>query len=154
MLNQIKIKVDQFVLYVVFSDTHIHGIYWNEQKIKMNKKANEVVFELQKQLCEFCMGKRKKFNIPLNIEGTIFQRKVWEKLQKIPYGKTYSYKELAESIGNKKASRAVGNANGKNPISIIVPCHRVISSSGDLGGYAGGLDNKRRLLEIETDGLN
>ena len=93
--------------------------------------------------------KRKHFNIPLDLSGTNFQLKAWEALKKIPYAKTVSYSDQAKLIGNPKASRAIGNANNANPISIIVPCHRVIGKSGKLVGYGGGLDRKDYLLELE-----
>lgn len=93
--------------------------------------------------------KEKNFNLPLDLEGTEFQKKVWKELQKISYGKTISYKMLSEKIGNVKAIRAVGKANGENPVAIIVPCHRVIGSNGSLTGYASGLDIKEKLLLLE-----
>ncbi|AGK95592.1 methylated-DNA--[protein]-cysteine S-methyltransferase [Clostridium pasteurianum] len=114
----------------------------NIEETPLLKKANE---ELQ----EYFSGKRKNFDLPLEAEGTDFQRKVWKALQEIPYGETCSYKDIAENIGNTKASRAVGMANNKNPIFIFIPCHRVIGSNGKLVGYAAGLDVKERLLEME-----
>lgn len=108
------------------------------------KKANE---ELQ----EYFNGKRKLFDLPLAPQGTEFQQKVWKVLQEIPYGKTYSYKDVAIKVGNEKASRAVGMANNKNPIAIFIPCHRVIGANGKLVGYAGGLDVKEMLLAMEKE---
>ena len=102
-----------------------------------------------RQLGEYFAGERTAFDLPLSLHGTPFQRRVWEELTRIPYGETVSYGELAERIGRPSASRAVGLANGKNPVGIIVPCHRVVGSGGDLTGYGGGLDRKRRLLELE-----
>lgn len=102
-----------------------------------------------KQLSEYFDGKRKKFDLPLHVEGSEFQKQVWNALRKIPYGETRSYKDIAEYIGNPKAVRAVGMANNKNPIVIILPCHRVIGSNGKLVGYAGGLDKKTWLLDLE-----
>lgn len=106
------------------------------------KRANE-------ELEEYFIGKRKNFDLPLAMEGTEFQKKVWEALINIPYGHTVSYKDIAIKVGNDKASRAVGMANNKNPIPIIVPCHRVIGANGKLVGYAGGIDIKQKLLNIE-----
>ena len=103
------------------------------------------------QLEEYFSGKRKTFSIPLVLKGTDFQMKVYKALCGIMYGETISYKQLAEKIGNPKACRAVGNANNKNPIAIIIPCHRVIGSNGDLVGYAGGVQIKQKLLEIEKN---
>lgn len=101
------------------------------------------------QLCEYFARKRRVFNLPLLLEGTEFQIKVWTALQKIEYGKTLSYRDVAEIIGSPRASRAVGNANNKNKIAIIIPCHRVIGSNGSLTGYAGGLSVKKFLLNLE-----
>lgn len=106
------------------------------------------------QLQEYFFGKRKTFDLPLAIEGTEFQIKVWKALSEIPYGTTCSYKDIAIKIGNCKASRAVGMANNKNPIPIIVPCHRVIGASGKLVGYAGGLNIKQKLLNVENANKN
>lgn len=102
-----------------------------------------------KEIMEYLNGKRKSFDIKYEINGTEFQKKVWKELTNIPYGETRSYKEIAVAVGNPKASRAVGMANNKNPIAIIVPCHRVIGSDGKLVGYAGGLDMKKALLTLE-----
>ena len=101
------------------------------------------------QLGEYFAGQRKVFDLPLNPKGTDFSRLVWSKLRSIPYGETRSYKQIAAEAGNAKACRAVGMANNKNPIMVIVPCHRVIGSDGSLVGYAGGTDLKKRLLELE-----
>ena len=102
------------------------------------------------QLTEYFYGKRKEFDLPLSLHGTDFQISVWKALEKIPYGKTCSYGELAASVGNPKACRAVGMANNRNPIVIIIPCHRVIGSDGTLTGYGGGLTLKRQILELES----
>ncbi len=101
------------------------------------------------ELTEYFNSKRKTFDIPLELHGTDFQKKVWAELCKIPYGETRSYKEIAQAIGNEKACRAVGMANNKNPVVIIVPCHRVIGSNGSLTGYACGLEMKALLLQLE-----
>jgi methylated-DNA-[protein]-cysteine S-methyltransferase len=105
--------------------------------------------ETVKQLREYFAGRRHEFDLPLAPEGTDFQRTVWRKLQEIPYGETISYGELAKRVGNPKASRAVGSANGKNRIPIVIPCHRVIAGDGGLGGFGGGLTTKEKLLAIE-----
>lgn len=102
-----------------------------------------------RQLCAYCSGDLENFDLQLAPQGTPFQQKVWSELQKIPYGKTISYGELARRIGNPKASRAVGLANGSNPISIVIPCHRVIGANGKLTGYGGGLPIKEKLLALE-----
>ena len=102
------------------------------------------------QLNEYFEGTRKAFNIKLNANGTNFQKRVWKQLEEIPHGKTTSYLEISKQLGNVKAIRAVANANGKNPLWVIVPCHRVIGSDGSLTGYAGGLHRKQWLLEHES----
>jgi len=106
--------------------------------------------ETRKQLRQYFAGELRQFDIPLLMKGSEFQRKVWEALTHIEFGTTESYGQLARRIGNPAASRAVGLANGKNPISIIVPCHRVIGANGTLTGYGGGIENKRYLLELEN----
>lgn len=103
-----------------------------------------------RQLDEYFAGARKRFDLPLAPVGTAFQQAVWRALQKIPYGETRSYKEVGKAVGRPAAFRAVGMANNKNPIAIIIPCHRVLGADGSLTGYAGGLDAKRRLLALET----
>ena len=107
------------------------------------------LFGVFNQLKEYFAGTRKVFDVPLDVVGTEFQKRVWTELRKIPYGKTISYKTLSEKLGDVKAIRAVGKANGQNPIAIIIPCHRVIGSDGRLTGYAGGLDIKEKLLHLE-----
>lgn len=116
-------------------------------------KSSEPFSNIIKQLKEYFSGKRKKFNVSLDLScGTPFQQKVWKTLLEIPYGETESYKWVAKQIKKPKATRAVGNANGKNPIPIIIPCHRVVAADGGLGGYSSGVENKKKLLKLE--GLN
>jgi methylated-DNA-[protein]-cysteine S-methyltransferase len=110
--------------------------------------------EVIRQLRAYFAGELKEFDVPLAPEGTPFQLSVWKSLRMIPYGETISYAQLAERIGNPKAVRAVGSANGSNPLPIIIPCHRVIGSNGDLTGFGGGLDIKRKLLAIESKQRN
>lgn len=120
-------------------------------------EETELIKEAIKQINEYFEGKRTVFNLPLALEGTDFQKKVWNELIKIPYGETRTYGEIAKYIGNEKASRAVGMANNKNPIIIMIPCHRVIGANGKLVGYLGGLHIKEKLLNIEKvtkDNLN
>lgn len=111
--------------------------------------AEESFAAIREQLAEYFAGRRREFTVPLKLVGTPFQRSVWQELLRIPFGSTISYAELAQRIGQPTASRAVGNANGRNPISILVPCHRVIGANGKLTGYAGGIDRKQWLLEWE-----
>ncbi|HEV2201095.1 MAG TPA: methylated-DNA--[protein]-cysteine S-methyltransferase [Bryobacteraceae bacterium] len=114
------------------------------------ESAAGAVGEALRQLREYFSGRRREFDVPLEPSGTAFQKAVWRRLEEIPYGATISYGELARRVGNPKASRAVGAANGKNPLPIVVPCHRVIGANGKLVGFGGGLPIKRALLELET----
>ncbi|MBT8282242.1 MAG: methylated-DNA--[protein]-cysteine S-methyltransferase [Muriicola sp.] len=117
---------------------------------ELNTDHPEVLEDAIYQLQEYFNGSRKQFDLPLNPQGTEFQKKVWQELSRIPYGKTISYMDLSKKLGDPKAIRAAASANGKNPIWIIIPCHRVIGSNGDLVGYAGGLDRKKWLLNHES----
>lgn len=116
------------------------------------EEANRELLDLAyRQLDEYTMGRRRSFDFPIKVEGTEFQKKVWNALKTIPYGETRTYKEIAKLIGNPKAVRAVGGANNKNKLPIVIPCHRVIGASGKLVGYAGGLDIKEKLLNVERN---
>lgn len=117
------------------------------------QRETPLILEARRQLEEYFALERHQFSLPLCPAGTPFQQKVWAALRQIPYGTTVSYKELAIAIGNEKACRAVGMANHRNPIGIIVPCHRVVGANGDLTGYAAGLSRKRQLLELEQQGI-
>lgn len=152
---QYKFKSKIGMLYLVASQNALHQVSLNEQDIPLIKSLNdsEVLTQTVHQLEEYFSGKRKVFDLPLDPIGSNFQKKVWQKLNKIPFGKTCSYKDIAIQIKQEKACRAVGNANGKNPICIIIPCHRVIASGGGLGGYSGGLDIKIKLLRLEQTNL-
>jgi methylated-DNA-[protein]-cysteine S-methyltransferase len=121
----------------------------DKRNIRGDKNLPPVIQECRKQLDEYFKGKRKTFSLALQLEGTDFQKKVWSELRKIPFGKTASYKDIATAIGKEKAIRAVGGANGKNNIVIIIPCHRVIGADGDLVGFGGGLWRKVWLLNHE-----
>ena len=148
-------------LIIVADQTALHFLNWMETNASIQtneldqtwildrKIDNILLSKTELQLKEYFQGKRRKFDIPLNIHGTSFQKKAWNELKKIPYGKTISYQAQAEQIGHPKAHRAVGGANGKNPIGIIIPCHRVIGSNGRLTGFSGGLDLKKKLLQLE-----
>lgn len=139
------------ILGISADEKGLHRIDFLEEKERKEVCAEETIFtvEVKKQLDEYFRGKRKQFAIPLSLNGTVFQRKVWYALQKIPYGETRSYKEIAAQIENPKGCRAVGMANNKNPVLIIVPCHRVVGADGKPVGYAGGVDKKIFLLELE-----
>lgn len=139
-IGLIKISADE---------SSVLGLDFVDEKEKGDSKDSDVLSEVLKQLNEYFKGKRKEFNLNLFLDGTDFQKKVWRELTKIPYGEVVTYGEIAKSIGNDKASRAVGNANNKNKIAIIIPCHRVIGAGGKLVGYAGGLWRKEWLLQHE-----
>lgn len=111
--------------------------------------SHKTIVQCCRELDEYFNGKRRQFEVNIYLQGTDFQNKIWKKLQEIPYGKTISYATLAQEAGHPKACRAAGSANGKNPVAIIVPCHRVIASDGSLGGYAYGLEMKKVLLDLE-----
>ena len=128
--------------------THLH--FSRESSFEGARvKESALLKEAALQLEQYFAGKRKAFDLPLALKGTAFQLKVWRALQEIPYGQTRSYGEIAQAVGNKRAARAVGGANNKNPISIIIPCHRVIGADGKLVGYGGGLEKKVYLLALE-----
>lgn len=133
---------------------YITNIYFSKFNTEDNILETDLIISGIMQINEYIQGKRKKFDLPLNLEGTEFQKKVWNELKNIPYGETRSYKDIAVEIGNEKASRAIGMANNKNPIPILIPCHRVIGANGKLVGYRGGLDIKEKLLNIENADLN
>jgi methylated-DNA-[protein]-cysteine S-methyltransferase len=119
-----------------------------------NQEQPEILKSALQQLSEYFDGQRQEFDFEIAPEGTDFQKKVWDELLKIPFGRTISYKELAKRLGDEKVIRAAASANGKNPIGIVIPCHRVIGNSGDLVGYAGGLSRKRALLDLENSVKN
>jgi len=143
------------------SNTHLLALEHENQiekspftKYSQNTPSHPLLTRAVTQLQEYFESQRQEFDIPLNPKGTDFQKQVWAELKRIPYGKTISYQQLAEQIKNPKAVRAVGLANGRNPISIFIPCHRVIGKSGKLTGYAGGLGQKKILLKIENNNPN
>jgi methylated-DNA-[protein]-cysteine S-methyltransferase len=132
----------------------LYGLYMQEGRRPVRiaphwQKSASAFVEVRTQLREYFAGERATFDTPLTMQGTPFERRVWRALQGIPYGETVSYGEIARRIGRPTAARAVGLANGRNPISVIVPCHRVIGANGTLTGYGGGLERKRLLLELE-----
>jgi len=125
------------------------GLYFVDEK-KSAEKSSRILRRTARQLDKYFKGKRERFKISLDIQGTAFQQKVWKELLKIPYGSTKSYLDIAKHLGDPKAIRAVGSANGKNKISIIIPCHRVIGDDGSMVGYGGGIWRKKWLLEHEA----
>ncbi|MEG2655908.1 MAG: methylated-DNA--[protein]-cysteine S-methyltransferase [Clostridium sp.] len=133
---------------IIASDRAIISVMFVDEA-KENLEETEILKECIKQLDEYFNGTRREFDIECEVQGTEFQKNAWKALMKIPYGETWSYKQQAIQIGNEKATRAVGNANSKNLISIIIPCHRVIGANKSLTGYAGGLNRKQWLLQHE-----
>lgn len=145
-------------LKLVASEKGLAAILWPNDDPKRVRLAplveqpnHPVLAETERQLEDYFKGKRRSFDLPLDFAGTDFQKSVWQALLRIPYGQTRSYGEIANELGNAKAMRAVGAANGRNPISIVAPCHRVIGASGKLTGFAGGLETKEFLLRLESN---
>ena len=145
-------------LRLIANEKALVAVLWENEQPKRIQLAELVVepehpvlLQVRQQLEEYFEGNRQRFDIPLDFAGTEFQKLVWTELLKIPYGQTRSYGQIAQAIGRPKAMRAVGAANGRNPISIIAPCHRVIGASGALTGFAGGLDNKTILMNLEKN---
>ncbi|MFJ6792805.1 methylated-DNA--[protein]-cysteine S-methyltransferase [Streptomyces sp. NPDC091268] len=145
-------------LTLVATDGVLCGLYMTEQRHRPAEEsfgervsATEEPFpEVARQLAAYFAGELTSFDLPMRLEGTEFQRSVWDQLVRIPYGRTWSYGQLAAELGKPGASRAVGLANGRNPVGIIVPCHRVVGASGGMTGYGGGLERKVRLLAFEA----
>lgn len=137
--------------------THLTGLYFAEHRHAPqdlgeqvdSRVAPPVLLDAREQLGDYFAGSRTDFDLPLQAAGSVFQRRVWEQLASIPYGRTWSYGELARAIGQPGAARAVGLANGRNPISVVVPCHRVIGTGGAITGYGGGVERKQALLDLE-----
>ena len=146
------------LLLVGDEDSTLRGLYMQEGRTRISarsswRRADEPFAAAREQLGEYFAGERTGFDLPLAMAGTEFEREVWAELERIPYGQTTSYGEIARRIGRPDRARAVGAANGRNPISIVVPCHRVIGADGSLTGYGGGLERKRFLLELAGGAL-
>jgi len=144
-------------LRLVASANALVAVLWERERpnrVKLGEMKFDprypVLIEAERQLTEYFSGARTDFNLPLEPRGSEFQKKVWRALKEIPFGETRSYLELAKAVGSVKAVRAVGAANGKNPLSIVVPCHRVVGTNGSLTGFAGGLQAKAKLLALEA----
>lgn len=145
------------LLKVVVSENALVAILWDNEKpnrvrldTMIEDKKNTLLLAVEKQLKEYFLKQRTKFDLPLETDGTPFQQEVWQLLYQIPYGTTWTYKEMAQAVDRPLAVRAVGTAIGRNPISIILPCHRVVASDGSLAGFAGGLPRKKILLDLES----
>lgn len=139
VLGSVTYVEEDGALLAIYTDRSFDGI---KQKTPLIQEAN-------RQINEYLRGERKTFDLPFRMQGTAFQKQVWEALLRIPYGETRSYKQIAEAIGNPKAVRAVGMANNRNPLLIVVPCHRVIGADGKLVGYGAGIEKKEFLLRLE-----
>ena len=148
------VQVENTILKIETDDVSVKAISFvkniEENSLDVPPILKDPVIQLEKYL----LGKLQEFELILNPEGTDFQKKVWNTLLTIPYGATCSYADMANSLGDPKVIRAAASANGKNPIAIVIPCHRVIGTNGSLTGYAGGLDNKRLLLDLENKVAN
>jgi methylated-DNA-[protein]-cysteine S-methyltransferase len=151
-----KVRTPVGILTLVASNAGLAAILWPNERpghfrldVVADDPKHPVLRETERQLAEYFAGRRKVFDLELDFAGTVFQKKVWHALLTIPFGETRSYAQIARQIGRPKAVRAVGAANGRNPISIVTPCHRVIGSNGALTGFAGGLATKERLLRLE-----
>jgi methylated-DNA-[protein]-cysteine S-methyltransferase len=152
MLEWTEVKVvDGVDLRLVASASGIRAIHFDSQPIEgcQRNDRNPLLLEAARQLRAYFAGQLREFQLPLDIEGTDFQKRVWGQVAAIPYGETRSYVQIAQALGSPQAVRAVGAANGANPVPIVVPCHRVIGAKGKLVGYGGGLALKKRLLELE-----
>lgn len=148
------LKTDLGVLYLLASDLGLRWVHWREPRLPSQpfKVRSPAALHLENaihQTEEYLKGRRIDFDVPLDLEGTDFQLKVWKALCQIPYGQTLSYQQIACNVGSARAVRAVGMANNRNPVPIVIPCHRVIHSSGELGGYVGGVKIKAALLQLE-----
>ncbi|HZW77898.1 MAG TPA: methylated-DNA--[protein]-cysteine S-methyltransferase [Flavobacteriaceae bacterium] len=137
-------------LKISASEDSIVSIEFTTEEVTAVSPSSLLLREAQKQLEEYFHKERQEFSLPLSPYGTTFQQKVWKQLQQIPYGETRSYRDIAIELGNLRQIRAAATANGKNPIPIVIPCHRVIGSNGSLTGYSGGLEKKKWLLELEN----
>ncbi len=135
---------------IIADKNNLKSVNFIEELPEEKRKGNKITISTRKQLKEYFAGKLKKFNVPISFNGTEFQNKVWKALTGIPYGSVVTYSDISKIIGSEKSVRAVGSASAKNPISIIVPCHRVIAKSGKLSGYAGGIERKEWLIEHEA----
>lgn len=155
MKNIYFYRTDIGKIGIAESNNSITNVYINEENLPEDARLNEtgILKEANRQLQNYLSGKHKVFKLPLAPTGTEFMLRVWEALRSIPYGENRSYEEIAQELGNKKASRAVGLANSRNPIPIFIPCHRVIGKNGKLTGYRAGLHIKENLLELEKQNM-
>lgn len=149
MRTQSKLETPAGPLYLIASERGLQSAYFGRPEAGVPMGRTPILAQAERELEEYFAGRRREFEIPLDVQGTPFQAKVWAVLARIPYGQTLSYGDVALRIGSPRAVRAVGTANGRNPVCVLVPCHRVIAADGSLGGYSGGLEVKERLLALE-----
>lgn len=152
MLYYVELETIVGQVYIIADEDAIVEIQFAQENKSLGdaqQQETPLLHEAKRQLEEYFAGQRASFSLPLNPQGTEFQKKVWQQLEAIPYGETRSYGQIAAAVGNPKACRAVGGANHNNPIAIVIPCHRVIGANGKLTGYGGGLDIKEKLLKLE-----
>lgn len=155
-ISQYAIKAEIGMIYLIASERGLLQVSWKLDpkvplisNLRSSAQSVKILAEAARQLKEYFRGERQRFELPFDIGGTSFQKRVWKGLTKISYGDQISYKELAVRVGHAKAFRAVGSANGKNPLFIVIPCHRVIAANGSLGGYSGPMHIKKYLLNLE-----
>ncbi len=146
-IGRIHLYANEYGLVGLYTDTHRDPLPTN----KVDGEEDKILNQAAEELVEYFEGKRREFTVPVDPQGTKFQRSVWLELQRIPCGETITYGALAKRLGDPLLTRAVGTANGQNPVSIIIPCHRVIGANGHLTGYAGGLEIKRWLIDHEAE---
>ena len=156
MLAYDQFDTPQGTMLVTATDKGLAGVYFKGQKHFPKKRdwqrdaRHPVLRQARRELTEYFAGRRKRFDVALDPQGTVFQRSIWKAIAKVGFGKTLTYGELAQRAGHPGSARAAGAATGRNPLSIIVPCHRIMGADGSLTGYAGGLSRKRALLELES----
>jgi len=157
-MNCIEIETILGTLLIAEQGDGLEGLWFSGQRYYpaeapgWERRTSPLLADAESQVCAYFAGNRHGFNLPLAARGSPFQQKVWQYLQSIPYAQRHSYGQIAQSLGQPGSARAVGRAVGSNPWCLVIPCHRVVGSNGALTGYAGGLDRKRRLLELETNG--
>lgn len=150
-MKKVIYKINKYFFEIITDNRNLVSLKRSKSNIENIIEEDEFSKNIKNQLIEYFNHQRKSFEIPYVLECTAFQSMVYEVLKQIPYGKTASYKSIASAIGNEKASRAVGNACNKNPLLLVIPCHRVISSNHSLTGYAGGIEMKQDLLDLESN---
>ena len=156
MLAYDQFETPQGTMLITATDKGLAGVYFKGQKYFPKKRdwqrnaRHPMLRQAKRELTEYFAGRRKRFDVALDPQGTVFQRSIWKAIAKVGFGETLTYGELAQRAGHPGSARAAGAATGRNPLSVIVPCHRIMGANGSLTGYAGGLSRKRALLELES----